>query len=178
MSEFPLEGPQCLDFLIWTSGQCNISQSQPVPCNISGGQRPRVLLLAPYLSVPRCHQSALCFPFPSSHPGLSQTIQLFLLSAATNRPLGTTSVAAVLESHTATWMPACSGTRVLRWLLSNWLPGSSPHLQNCPFIRGRILAGVRGCLDGIRGLSGSIKCVLPCCCWLGPRPPSASADAC
>lgn len=25
VSEFPLEGPQCQDFLIWTQGQCNIS---------------------------------------------------------------------------------------------------------------------------------------------------------
>lgn len=131
VSEFPLPG----NFDLGSMASVTSLALRTVPCNSSGDQR--LLLISS-----SCHQSPLCLPFPSSHPGLSQTIQLFSLSVAAQRPLGTASVVAVLESprDLDTCLLKSQGTQRL---FSHWVPGlaRTTHLQTRPLIGGRVLAG-------------------------------------
>jgi hypothetical protein len=122
----------------------------------------RFFLLAPFLSVPSCHQSPLCLPslFPTLDslrlfsycccqwqlsglwaPLLLQQygraiLQLgYLLAREPGEPEGCSVTGCQVQDHSFVGLPS--------------------HRES------RILAGVRDCLDRVGGLSGSIRYILP-----------------
>lgn len=144
-----------------------------VPCSSSGDQRPQVLLLTPFYQFP-CHQSPLCRPFPFFPPStLSNYSVIFVVSGnkqASGHQLCCSSTGESYRNLDTCLFRSQGTRRAAQYLGARF---SQEHsFADLSFYQGRILASVRDCLDGSGGLWGSVRCILPCCCWVGPLPPS------